>query len=613
MKYKTAQAIGLNTDQEAALALSSVKEEENIFLGVLQLVCDDAFTKGRQVLTELADFYLEESLTSEVLDNTPAKRLIATFKLAKEKLQDTENPHIILAAVSGKALYLIHQGEVEAFLKRSGNLSALIDHNQSEQLVSGFLQDLDKVLLSTKSLVSFLGDDLEKSLNLPVHEWEDDTASKVSIAGTGESGVAGLVLEVLPDEKDATLTDTALEENYFPKKTTDFLTPIIGSTLSFFSLLKSVDLFKFFPKSGRGRGILGVILVLVLITGTGIQYKRVKDAEKSRVFNQYIQEARDHFKAAQDLQTLSPGEAQGRLTAAKVSITKALELKPDEKEAVDLKTSIDTGSESILRQFSASNFSEFLDLNLVKEGFRAENISLSDNNLLLLDVSSGTLISIASAKKSQSILSGKDKLGDVLFSSLTGGFAFVYSKDKGIIKIDISSKDDSLVAKVDKELIGVADIAGFGSNVYVLDKANNQIWKYLATTTGYSDKREYLTKDTKADFGNAKRMQIESSIYVLKEGGEILRFTKGVADNFSLSGLDKGVKSPKSFFVSSETENLYILDSGNARLVVVDKIGVYKEQYQGDKFGSASDLVVDEKSKKVYLLEGSKIFSIDLK
>ena len=119
MKYKTAQAIGLNTDQEAALALSSVKEEENIFLGVLQLVCDDAFTKGRQVLTELADFYLEESLTSEVLDNTPAKRLIATFKLAKEKLQDTENPHIILAAVSGKALYLIHQGEVEAFLKRS--------------------------------------------------------------------------------------------------------------------------------------------------------------------------------------------------------------------------------------------------------------------------------------------------------------------------------------------------------------------------------------------------------------------------------------------------------------------------------------------------------------
>ena len=170
-----------------------------------------------------------------------------------------------------------------------------------------------------------------------------------------------------------------------------------------------------------------------------------------------------------------------------------------------------------------------------------------------------------------------------------------------------------MVAKVDKELIGVADIAGFGSNVYVLDKANNQIWKYLATTTGYSDKREYLTKDTKADFGNAKRMQIESSIYVLKEGGKILSFTKGVADNFSLSGLDKGVKSPKSFFVSSETENLYILDSGNARLVVVDKIGVYKEQYQGDKFGSASDLVVDEKSKKVYLLEGSKIFSIDLK
>ena len=108
-------------------------------------------------------------------------------------------------------------------------------------------------------------------------------------------------------------------------------------------------------------------------------------------------------------------------------------------------------------------------------------------------------------------------------------------------------------------------------------------------------------------------MQIESSVYVLKKEGEMLRFTRGDKDNFSYEGLDKPVKDPKSFFVSSDTDNLYLLDSGNSRLLILTKTGVYKGQISGDKFAQSSDLVVDEKGKKVYLLDGGKIFQVDLK
>ena len=135
----------------------------------------------------------------------------------------------------------------------------------------------------------------------------------------------------------------------------------------------------------------------------------------------------------------------------------------------------------------------------------------------------------------------------------------------------------------------------------------------MPTSGGYSDKREYLSKGTKVDFSSALRMQIESSVYVLKAGGEILRFTKGDKDNFSLGGLDKGVKDPKSFFVSSDTDNLYLLDSGNSRLLILTKTGSYKGQMSGAKFATATDLAVDEIGKKVYLLDGSKIYSADLK
>ena len=47
--------------------------------------------------------------------------------------------------------------------------------------------------------------------------------------------------------------------------------------------------------------------------------------------------------------------------------------------------------------------------------------------------------------------------------------------------------------------------------------------------------------------------------------------------------------------------------------MTLTKTGAYKGQISGDKFATATDLVVDEKNKKVYLLEGSKIFQVELK
>ena len=210
-------------------------------------------------------------------------------------------------------------------------------------------------------------------------------------------------------------------------------------------------------------------------------------------------------------------------------------------------------------------------------------------------------------------MAGSDQLGEGVMASLNGGLAFVYSKDKGILKIDSTNQKVSTVAKKDDDWGNIQDLYGFAGNIYLLDSTKHQIWKYLPTSDGYSDKREYLTKDTKVDFSNVLRMQIESSVYILKQGGEILRFTRGEKDNFSLGGLPSGVKDPKSLFVSSDTDNLYLLDSGNSRLLILTKIGGYKGQITGKKFAEASDLVVDEKDKKVYLLDGSKIFQVDLK
>lgn len=608
MKLKIAQVIGLNTDQKAA-QVASVTRDENSFFAVLQITSDDAFTKGRQILASLEDFYFES-------EGGVSEKLNATFKEAESKLLEGVDFDLILATISGKVLYLIGQGTVEVYLKRADKLSPLLSVGSPSQLVSGFLQDGDRLMFSTGSLITFLGSELEKSLSLPVDTFEEEVGSKIGAAnpapdGAGQ-GLAALTVEIIEDDLEiAPISQEDNQTGQVKQADQEGAGALKGVLSKAVSLLKSGK--EYFPKSGKGRLIIAIVLILVIALGVGFKYKSSRDAQKQAEFNKLLTDAKDAFEGAKGMASLNPGDAKTKLDLSKDLINKALVLKPKSPEAGSFKQQIEQESSSILQQSSVSDFPVFLDMDLVKKGFRATLWSLSKGKLLLVDPGTRTLVSVDLAKKSNEILAGSEKLGEATLASLNGGLAFVYSEDKGILKVDTTNSKIATVAKSDKEWGSIKDIYGFAGNVYVLDSGKNMIWKYLPAGDSYSGKREYFSKNTTADLGGALRMQIESSIYILKSGGEILRFTKGDKDNFSYSGLPSGVKDPKSIFTSSDVDNLYVLDSGNSRLLILTKTGSYKGQITGNKFGTATDLVVDEVDKKVYLLDGSKIFQADLK
>ncbi len=632
MKLGIAQVIGLNTDQKAAQALSTVREGDS-FLGVLQITCDDAFTKARQILSELQDFYYEE-------EGTISQKLNATFAEADKKLAETESWDLGLAVVSNKILYLIGKGEIKVYLKRNGQISSLLDVGGQNQLISGFIQEGDRVFLTTETLNSFLSSDLEQSLELPLAGWEEEISNRMSDATLDVQGLAGLLLETQPDVPQPVeptsqapipvLGHTSAEDNlhsYVPQPSNvpapEFKNPLPQLLASLGKLIPrrkneyyadtSRNWKGILPTSGRGRLILAVILLVVLGLGVGFKVKRDSDKQTNLAFAADLQQAQDDYNAAQNLKTLNPAEAKNKLDSAKKQVNKALGLKPKDSRALDLKNQINQNADAILQQFAASEFPVFMDLDLIKKDFRPIQMSLSGTKLLLLDPGVKTLVAIDITKKSNQTLAGSDQMGDAKFASINGGIGFVYSQNKGVLRVDTTNQKVTTVAKQDSGWGQIKDLTGFAGNVYLLDSDKNQIWKYLPTSAGYSDKRNYLNDGVKVDLGSAVRMQIESSVYILKSGGEMIRLTKGAPDNFSYGGLDTGIKNPKSFFVSSDTDNLYLLDSGNSRLLVLGKTGQYKSQYKGDRFGSATDLVVDEQNKKVYLLDGGKIYSTDLK
>ena len=149
-----------------------------------------------------------------------------------------------------------------------------------------------------------------------------------------------------------------------------------------------------------------------------------------------------------------------------------------------------------------------------------------------------------------------------------------------------------------------------------MDKNNSRIIKYVSTESGFSATKDYLASDIKPNFSQAASMVIDGSIWILFSDGKISRYTSGKPDFFNLTGLDVNFISPTVLYTDEDCKNLYILDSGNKRIVVIDKdkkLGEYVSQYVWEGLGAASDFVVDEGNRKIYVLSGGKVFSIDLK
>ena len=152
----------------------------------------------------------------------------------------------------------------------------------------------------------------------------------------------------------------------------------------------------------------------------------------------------------------------------------------------------------------------------------------------------------------------------------------------------------------------------YAGNFYVLEKSGSVIWRYAGSENGFSARRNWLTESVVVDLTDAKQIVINGSIWVLKDDGEVVKLTLGNLQAFGLKNVAPDVDKADAIFVSEETEDFYVLESDGGRVVVVNKDGEYKAQYLSDQIKNARSLVVSEEEKKLILLTGNKLFSIDL-
>jgi len=153
--------------------------------------------------------------------------------------------------------------------------------------------------------------------------------------------------------------------------------------------------------------------------------------------------------------------------------------------------------------------------------------------------------------------------------------------------------------------------------IYILDPANNQIWKYERLRTGYGPSAPYNI-NSEADLSRSVGMAIDGAIYVLTDEGKIMKFSRGeLQKSYAFQNLPSvEFSGPKlKIFTTASHDLLYVLDPDNKRILLFEKgsdAAIYKRQVLFSEVDDAVDFYVSESGLRAYISGKEKVHEVEL-
>ena len=251
-------------------------------------------------------------------------------------------------------------------------------------------------------------------------------------------------------------------------------------------------------------------------------------------------------------------------------------------------------------------------LSSLKESFNPQKLFFSGQELYALDLESNIF--------SKTVLQNKE----TSFNEMPSEEKFkaaVLLDNENLLLVDaegklskLNLKENSLTdykinSEKEKE---IRDAAIYQDKLYLLDIKNNQILKYKKIQNEFSEEANWLKE--KMTLEDSTSFAIDGNVYLTKENGQILKLYKGKIENFNISNL-KGepIKEKIKVFTDLEMKFIYLLDSLNKRVVIINKENkTIEKQLKCEEFFAVNNLLILEKEKKIYLLSERNLFEIKI-
>jgi hypothetical protein len=189
------------------------------------------------------------------------------------------------------------------------------------------------------------------------------------------------------------------------------------------------------------------------------------------------------------------------------------------------------------------------------------------------------------------------------------GRLLVLDDQRHLFSVTPGGEAAPLVLRGAQEWGSLDGAATFGGNLYILDVASNQVWRYPPTDSGFDSERSGLLGEV--DLSGATALTVDSDLYLLTEKGGIRRFTHGVEEPFALAGIDRALLSPTSLTVNGQS-GLLVVDRGNKRLVSLSTGGEFQAQFVSRTFTDLRAATVDAEAGLLYVLVGDSLYVTEM-
>lgn len=548
----------------------------------------------------------------------------------------------VMGLLDERTLYLTKTGLAESYLLRKGNIIEISeglynnkgsDANFFVNIASGDLESGDKVLFASKRLLKFVGkSDLNNVfINTDLEGSFQELQSALSVEDTGDMMVSGFVAE--KTHIDAHTSNEYEEGSGIISSVGSFPAQsggqkVLDISKKAFATGKSVtmNVVKGMKDPAKRRNYLilaGIAVIAILLLNFTVFSNNTNNDPRQEQYRQLLRVAEEKLTNARSQRVYDAKLSKQSLDDAKKNAVEVHRSGLFYADAQRLLDDIQHEEELLDRIINIVNPTVFVQLDKKDPAVDAQELVnfnqgfyvVTPNTILgpIVDAAPDSYLKSSPLENGETVVAADKFLDRSSLVLFTRGSKLVEFKDNNFTFMDT---DDTTWKTA-------VDIRTYGNRqyVYLLDPANNNIWRYERANQKYRKAFSYNTD--KVDIKDGVSFAIDGSIYVLRANGEVKRFLSQKAAPFTIEGGPsiplQNLDSRAKIYTNENLRNIYILDPVNQRLLVYKKVTFEKpEKMTYDrqfvvKNMELRDFWVDDAEQNLYFLTQKQILKIDMK
>lgn len=377
--------------------------------------------------------------------------------------------------------------------------------------------------------------------------------------------------------------------------------------------------------------IIGAIILVILVLTGSMWY--LQGRQRARYFADFIRGATVQLEAAAN--TTDENQQRLYLQAAQEQLDQAALFYPNHPQIADLRSRI---AEARARVNRVVSLLAGFDLPLIAfdpATRQPTQVFVNGLNVYILDTRQGVLERYRLDENTGDRLREETpevlvRSGDTVGGRRVGELAFavwapamanrtvtgplILDRSVQLFGVVESLGTVNVTLAANPGLGAVTDMQYYLGNLYFLDTANSQVWRYRPTGDGYANPPEPYFQ-TAINLSPAIAMAIDGAIWLLHPNGTVLRYFNGVQEPFALDVVDPPVVKAVAIWVNDVDPpdgRIVIGDAGSNRVLVFDKRGRLLGQLmplnRPGILERLRSLVVDETNNYLYLLTDNALY-----